>query len=118
MLELSVHFAQCGERFVQNSAVRFGSVVQFLLEITPPCSVRHKEAVVKIRILAVSGLRFFLRQSFSDFRGDNSRSLGVKHIRATFQEQQSKDVIFVNRRIETFLTQPIRSRVEMPFKFC
>lgn len=113
-------FVRLAERFeglVEDPAVGLGGVVQLVAQVLPPRAVGDEEAVVEVGVFAVEAFRFMGLHALLDFSGDDLLALGVEDVGTPLQEQDSKDVVFVDGGVQPFLAEAIRSGVEMAFQF-
>ena len=117
VLQLRVGFAESRERNIEDRAVNFGGVAEFVLEVLPTGALGNEEAVVVIRVFTVLRGGIVQRHALLDFAPDNLFVFGVEHIGAALQEEHPEDVILVGGRIEALLAQPVGGGHEMTFEF-
>jgi hypothetical protein len=114
VFERVICLAQRTEGLVEDAAIGFGGVVEFVLEISPAGALWDEEAVVVVGVLAIYLLCLVERHPLLDFAPDDLLILGVEDIRAALQEEHPKDVIFVGSGIEALLPQAV---VPVPYRF-
>ncbi|MEK7676972.1 MAG: hypothetical protein AAB676_14160 [Verrucomicrobiota bacterium] len=75
-----IGLAECAEGFVEDPAIRFGSVVEFVLEIIPAGAFGDEEAVVVIGVFAILLRGVVQRHALLDLPAHDPFVLSVEHI--------------------------------------